>query len=547
MGGYREFLQEKKGDNEMKRIIIAVLLLVSFVFSLAACGEYIPAENPAGDGGEHGGDGESGGTTPDEEEPTPGETPDDGETPAPTIFTVTVMLNGAPYVPTAVANPTFGLKVRWTDGQSTYTEQVGADGKASVTGLDGDYTVTLLNVPSKYTYDANIYTATNEKPDVQIELLEINKAIGDGTELYRCKKINKTGTYRAEIAAAKQIIYYEFKPSRAGIYYVESMVDISANMYNPILKVYTGTTAAKFEQDEVDGGGVSGSYTKNFRYKINVAEEYLGNSYTFAIRVEGKDAVYPTYVDFTVSYKGTYEEDFASSVLILPTFNFEDAARFPNGYVAYLDENKALFGDAEWVDAAERVDGKKVFNEDGFKLNPDDGFYHLYDEVKYAATGGWGPILYADIAIPHIFSIDGTPMNLIEYIGNKALTVSEGTENYKLFIEGFAAVSEIGHNFFCDALCPCRATNGGGCRESDNCTDCLPSCRPVPDAAYGMKGYADYAVGGRVPVTEELKIFLQKFSESQRYFSDGNGWVEGFGYTAFEDSQWLFPCGYYKN
>ncbi len=524
----------------MKRIIIALLLLVSLVLPLVSCGERIPAQTPSTPPG----GADSGDSTP----PSDGEEPG-GDT-ASSVFTVTVMLNGRPYEPTVAPTSATALKVRWTDGRNTYTEPVGQDGTATVTGLDGDYVVTLLNVPSKYTYNPNIHKATNDRSSIQIELRQLDRAVGDGNELYRCKKVPKSGTYRTEIVSPGQIVYYEFTPSKAGIYYVESMVDVSANMYNPILKVYTGTsTGAKYEQDEVDGGGVSSTYTKNFLYKISVAEEYLGNSYTFAVRVEGKDAVYPTYVDFSVSYRGIYEEEFANSVLILPTFDFEDAIRFPNGYVDYLTQDMRTFGSAKWVNASEKIaTNKYLFNEDGYRLNPDDGFYHVYDEVKYAAYGGWGPVLYADVARPHIFAGDDQlGLNQIEYLGNKALTVSEGTENYKLFIEGFASVSAIGHNFFCDANCPCRETNGGGCLESDNCSDCLPTCRPVPDKAYGMKGYADYAIDGRVPVTEELKIFLQKFSESGRYFSDGNGWVEGFGYTAFEDSQWLFACGYYTN
>ena len=51
-----------------------------------------------------------------------------------------------------------------------------------------------------------------------------------------------------------------------------------------------------------------------------------------------------------------------------------------------------------------------------------------------------------------------------------------------------------------------------------------------------------------VPVTEELKEFLQKYSVNQKLFSDGNGWAEQYvpRYDAYEDSQWLFACGYYK-
>ncbi len=540
MGGYRQLLRSRqKGGKKMKKIIIVAFLILSLTVSFVSCGEFVPADRPTGGTATTEGSGDAD-TTPS------GDTGEPSDTTVPDgPFTVTVMLDGKPYAPEASAKP---LSVRWTGDRSSYTETVGADGRASVEGLDGDYAVTLLNIPKNYTYNPNIYKATNTQREITVELIKLTKTIGDGDGLYRCINLNKTGFYRAEIESAGQIIYYEFKPPKAGVYHVESIVDVTANMYNPILKVYTGTSAAKFEQDEVDGGGTSSTYTKNFLYEIKMSEEYMNNTYTFAIRVEGKDATYPTFVDFSVTYKGTYEEVFGKSELIYPEFDFEDQNRFPEGYVSYLDADKLLFG-SNWVDAAERVDGKMVFNNDGYKLNPDDGFYHAYDEIKYVANGGWGPILYADVARPHIFAVDDLGLNLIEYEGNKTLTVSEGTENYKLFIEGFAGATnlELGHNFFCNSDCPCRETNGGGCKESQNCDKCLPTCRPVPDRAYGMKGYADYAIDGRVPVTEELASFLQKLAISQRYFSDGNGWIEGFGYTAFEDSQWLFPCGYYTN
>ena len=65
----------------------------------------------------------------------------------------------------------------------------------------------------------------------------------------------------------------------------------------------------------------------------------------------------------------------------------------------------------------------------------------------------------------------------------------------------------------------------------------------------GKEGYADWCnADGVVPVTEELAEFLQKFAISQRYFADGDGWVETNSrksIDAYEDSQWLFACGYY--
>ncbi len=581
----------------MKRFLIPLLLLVSLLLTFASCGEEIPAVGgtplipPVTDGGD--------------ETPPAGDGEPTGET-----FTVTVMLNGMVYIPPAGSQ----IKVRWTDDKSSHTETLGADGTASATGLDGDYVVTLLNVPTGYSYNPNIYRASNTKSDVQIELIKIDKTLGDGTDLYKCKTINRSGLYRADISRAGQIVYYEFTPTKAGVYLVESMMDISANMYNPILKVYTGTHAAKFEQDEIDDGGVSGVYTKNFLYEISVAEEFLHNTFTFAIRVEGKDAVYPTYVDFTLSYAGTAEDYVRpDETIIIPEyipsglnyfdnllFNVVDEAylteedknsityTWMNRYREYLGEDMARFG-STWTDSAERVDGKKVFNEDGYKLNPDDEYYHVYDKTQYPLTDGWGPILYAEISNPNLFMEN--PLNQMEYAGNKALTVSEGKENYKLFVEGFHELT-LRHGlssgpYFCNDTCACykayqsareaflealadyslakeqgitdltsyvsaiRAsrsnladTNGGAC--DDTCKQCNATCRHIAEENVQQMGYADIAIGGRVPVTEEVKVFLQKLSESQRYFSDGNGWVESFGYTAFEDSQWLFACGYYK-
>ncbi len=578
--------------------IFALLLLISITLSIAACSEHKPSGDNNGGNTSDGGDGgaDSGGN----------------DSAAGEIFTVTVMLNGKPYEPEASSNPDTAMKARWTDGKSTFTSVVSQDGTATAEGLDGDYTVTLLNLPNGYTYNANIYTATNDKKDITIELIKITSALGDGNDLYRCKSIRKTGTYRATITRADQIIYYEFTPTQAGAYEVESMVDISADMYNPILKVYTGTVAAKFEQDEQDGGGASNTYTKNFLYKINVDKEFLGNTFTFAVRLEGKDAVYPYNVDFSVSYKGTYDaginHDFT---MIIPEyipsdlniFDLQmyssidesyftaaelssDAYKWYLEYLAQIEADRVKYGD-NWVDAAERVDGKYVFNEDGYKLNPDDGFYHLYDEEKYASNGGWGPILYADITIPCKFI---SALNTIEYAGNKTLSVSEGKENYKLFIEGSYELT-LSHGdsgpYFCNNTCPCyitydgarnafyqaldayqsaassgasqsqikkcvdevkkcrknlSSTNGGLCDNS--CKSCNRTCYHLPEEVRFQIGYANIAVDGRCPVTEELKVFLQKLSESQRYFSDGNGWIEGMGYTAFEDSQWLFACEY---
>ena len=62
-------------------------------------------------------------------------------------------------------------------------------------------------------------------------------------------------------------------------------------------------------------------------------------------------------------------------------------------------------------------------------------------------------------------------------------------------------------------------------------------------------GYAALCnADGVAPFTKELAEFFQKYAITQRFFADGDGWVEKnkkVPIDAYEDSQWLFPCGYY--
>ena len=512
--------------------LIALLLLISMLFSFVACGEYnppvdnTPQDNEQDDNSESNNNDSQCGTA------------QRGE-----AFTATVTLNGKVYTPPTVTDDSLALKVRWTDGKSYQTVNLGVNGKAECYGLDGEYSVTLINLPDGYTYNPNVYTATNDNRDVVIELLPITATRGDGSDPYKCIQLSGTGVYRAKVTHNGQEIFYEFEPTRAGTYRIESMVDISAGMYDPVIDVYSGSSQFKIRDKRIDGGGASGGYTTNFKYVVNIDEKFIGNVFTFAVMLEGKDATYPTYVDFIISYEGGYNYDFITSDFVYPEFiskgfNYSD-------YASYLADDRAKYGDSDFKIASVKIDGKNVFDQQYFRLNEEDGYYHVYDEEKYAQYGGWGPVLYANITIPTFF-IDSA-FNTIESAGNKNLTVSNGTENYKLFIEGYSAL--VGDNvwYFCISTCPCRETNGGCCPIENRCTKCTSDCRHIPAKYVGQRGYADIAIEGRCPVTAELKDFLQKYAVSQKLFSDGNGWAEQSSprYDAYEDSMWLFACGYY--
>lgn len=515
----------------MKKLI-SLLLVISLLLSFVSCGEYNPPVDPVPDNSGEQEDTE-GGT-----DSSQGGTAQRGE-----VFTATVVLGGKVYTPPEVTDDSQALQVRWTDGKTYRTVPLGKDGKAECYGLDGEYSVTLINLPDGYTYNPNVYTASNDSRDVVIELLGLSTARGDGSDPYKCIKLSGTGVYRAEVTHSGQEIFFEFEPTKAGTYRIESMMDISAGMYDPVIDVYSGSSQFKIRDKRIDGGGASGSYTTNFKYVVDIDEKFIGNVFTFAVMLEGKDATYPTAVDFIISYEGAYNYDWITSEFMYPEYIGRNFEYFK--YYDYLAADKEKFGSANYKIASVKIDGKNVFDQQYFRLNPDDGFYHVYDEKKYAQYGGWGPILYASITVPTHF-IDSA-FNAIEYAGNKNLTVSNGKENYKLFIEGYSALVRDEVWYFCIKGCPCRETNGGCCPIENRCTKCTPDCRHIPAKYVGQRGYADIAIDGRCPVTEELKQFLQKYSVSQKLFSDGNGWAEHSSprYDAYEDSQWLFACGYY--
>ena len=535
----------------MKKII-SILLILVLMFSYVSCGKYNAPD-------------ESGVNKPEgnKDNNSSGNSEGQGE-----AFTATIMLDGKAYTPPVASDDSKALKVRWSDGKSFHTVTVGPDGTAECYGLDGDYAVTLVNLSDDYTYNPNIYRADNDSRNVVIELLTLTKTRGNGSGLFNCIKLSKPGVYRAEIAKEGQVVYFEFTPTKAGAYSIESLVDISAEMYDPVADVYLGSSQYKNFGYRLDGGGASQGYTTNFKHVVEVDKDFIGNSYTFAISLNGKDATYPSNVDFIITYEGTYNYDWIVSNLVYPSFIPNNATYYSwySNYTSYLTLDRIKYGDSSYNMVSTKVDGKNVFiykskAEDGtivehFKLNPDDGYYHVYDEVEYAEYDGWGPILYANISIPTYF-IDSA-FNTVEYAGNKNLTLSQGTENYKLFIEGYNELikthGDVGP-YFCLSTCECyKGGNGGACATEDNCKICAKNgCRSLPRKYIGQRGYADIAIEGRCPVTEELKEFLQKYAVTQKLFSDGNGWIDGDNpdspfprYHAYEDAQWLFACGYYS-
>lgn len=516
----------------MKSLLIRLLCLL-LAFTLASCGEIVGSPEPPVN-------------TPPADTPTEPPTNPEGYT-----FTVTLRYNGAPFLPEDT------VTVEWTDGQSIHRADVDAEGRATVQGLDGDYRISLHTLPEGYTYDPNIYTATNASPDVTVELYKLSEPrrdSGNGKDFFKSPVIlTKTGYYRATVTKANQKIFFRFHPPTSGRYVFTSLVNATKDNVNPILYYYEGASFAYLpENPTVVDGGAEG-FTSNFVFEAlvdndNLAEDGSGGMVVgFAIAADATDGSYPIEIDFHIEYKSDWEAGSLDTELVVP--KELDKIRGNHNY----DKSEYTFLDAYMV-----INGQRIYEDDYFRLNPETGFYHLYDEEVYAATNGYGPILYANLTVPTIFT--DASFTTIELAGNTALTVFyDGMKHdYKLFIEGIGPLLvDPGANdptatvgpYLCNRNCPCRKSGAciGACLLG--CSRCLDECRQVPEGGLDCVGYAGKVnLDGRVPVTEELKTFLQYFAITQSYFIDGGGWAETQAdppYHAGEDDQWLFACGYY--
>ncbi len=477
----------------MKRFIALILATALTLLSLTGCdGIYKdiwqgPSDIPAED------------TTPPD---TPGE---EGEE---SVFTVKIIFDDELFTQTA------GIQAQWQSAGSVHRAEFDEkDNIAKIKGLDGDYSVTLTGLPEGYMYDTNAYRATNNNRNVEIEIFEHIETRGEGASLYNCIGINRLGGYTTAIDSARDTVFYQFSPSRAGTYVIDTICDISANEVNPSIDVYAGTFASKYYSHTVNGGASEAEYTRNAHYVIDVDAMNVGADYTFAVKATHKEGLYPVEVKFIIKYASNYVNDsyYATRDVIVP----DQMALLERGHIAQ-PKGKLTYPEVKVSE------GIYVFDNTLYGLNEDTGCYHLYNE----ASGKFdGPMLYAKITKRHRFFAlhEGSEVhfaNVESISGTAVLAVENGTEWYKLFIEGGSGLGNV----------------------------------------VGLEGYTGYSglanfidnADGVYPVTEEVKIFLQKFAISQRYFNDGTGWAEttaedelGYRIYASEESQWLFACCYY--
>ena len=508
--------------------IITLILAVSVMFSAVSCGEYHAAL---------GGD-----KLPDGSAPQP-----DLDNDPTNDFTVRLRLNGEAYIPSTAIN------VYWSDGYSIHVAPIDAQGTATIDGLDGDYKVTLSSTPSGYAYDPNAYVATNDSRDVIIEMYDLNLVSGAGTGLYSCYRVEGTGVYSVTIrpdlldedgdGSTISKVYFEFAPQVNGEYTIESWADTAIDEVNPICIAYSGSSAYKYGAYRVTDVGVCGSFTRNFVHTIKIADENISSGgsqvFTFAVSAETKSGVYPVTYSFAIKRNGGFDSDKVDKSTVIPehdwsAFNFDAFNALAGGTIkssAFLYDE----GAGEYY----------VYDQDNYRIGS-DGVYHVYDPVKYASNGGFGPILVAYISAPCDF-ID-KPINQLDE-SNGMLSKIAGQYNYKVFISGLRATADAG--YLCTNDCPCHITGDIYACPMD-CTTCTPNCTKCSDELFYAKDYTSLCNSdGVAPVTPELALFLQRLAANNGYFADGYGHVDGKKWDgkkidAYEDSQWLFACGYYE-
>ena len=442
---------------------LLLIMLCSLILQLVACGTYVDPTLPGGGGGSN----------------LPGGGGDEGP-----LFTVDLTLNGRRYV------PAIEIYAQWTGDDGIYRAKFDGNGHAEISGLDGDYHVTLSKLPAGYTYDPNGYMVSNNNRNIEIEMLQIIPTSGSGSGMYNCIKINTLGTYRTTLTSASHAVFYEYQPRAQGRYSIQSWVDISENEINPIMEVYNGSTQFKFFNRTQDGGGASSTYTKNFKLELELTSDMVGNVWTFQVHADCRSGNYPIVIDFTIKY----EDDFPGQ-----------SEWYENYYAQGPFYNASIHGAVSGSKRYVYADTNNILDASVVKLNPADGFYHIYDETRYASSNGFGPILFA-------------------YLGRDGiLSTQSGNGLLDEYLRGWLRFN--GKRYWWDI------DMGNNVWSTD------PNCF--------IAQYVSHGVDGGHPVTEELKEFLQGWAISQSYFNDGNGWAEELGLKSNEDNQWLFNCFYY--
>lgn len=465
--------------------------------------------------------------------------PDDENKPDVNLdYTVTLFVDSAPYY--------FGetdMKVEWVNRKNTkqrYSAPVNSTGVANAGVLeDGDYNVHILGLPKAFTYNPNAKenVANPDTRQIYINLsYPVKPASGDGTGwVDRAYKFVSLGIYRAVIDRPGQEVHYAFTPTPiegedGGYYAIRSVCDVYIDEVNPTFRQYNGNNGGWMGGVLVTktNGGPEGSYTKNFAFGIPMTEQYIGNTIFFTVTADQKYGDYPITVDFMVARDGDAVEDV--EYMTIPAMQAKGKASNSTLKYHYADEASPYY---------------RTFDHTKFKYNSRTGYYHRYDAELYSdnALGfgkGFGPILYCDI--------NKAPPSFPQYALIRANAVPIGSmgSNRNLL--------ELTAEFMGVAYNESKYDEDYGRSSNRIFEQYLEESNKWSFESFIVVQYAATMNGdGRVYVTKELKIFLQLYAENLWLWSDNcyKGMQnyrtpEDLGYSASQDSLWLYACGWYE-
>ena len=502
----------------MKKFLI-ILLAVFLIVFCAACGTYTPpiySDNTD--------------TTTKPNEPdntgTPGGNDEDEEK---LLFTVTLICNGQRFSPPQEKGKE--IKAQWSNEMEIHSAEFSASGVANTYDCNGDYRVTLSNLPDSYTYDPNAYSADNEHRNVIITLLKIEATpkVGKCKDYYESFKITKLGTYRAIITGSDLSggVYFGYEPQSGGTFKVQSWVDIHANEVSPKFTHWVNSNPQyqnPYGRRDLVGGGDESTYTKNFKFTLTLSMSEVGNGWTFCIWADVSSGKYPVTVDFTIQEEEPYVPDIPDLEIVEANGRFNKTQGDGNWRWNYEDTNNLLDGsrfklnwddvngDGIYDEAEEYRDangngqydlGERFTDSNGNGIydygDGGTGFYHLYDEELYSSNDGYGPLLFVKIT---------QPTEVLKFaLSDNTSALRFAGKDYSDFIDKYM--------------------------EKDKSSKTNDFLYINSDGAH--------------PVNPELKEFLQGYAINQVLFKDGMGVAEKWGLFSAEANQWLFACGYYPS
>ncbi len=359
----------------MKR---ALLIVISFImvicFALAGCGEYNSLSSRPGGSGSNDPSNPSG--------PIDPSGPQDGDDEE--HFTVSLSYHNSKYVPRT------NIYAQWTGSDGNiYRAQFNTSGVAEANAeLDGEYRVTLGNVPENFAYNPNIYLADNDNKHITV-VLEDYRDLTAVTELIYSQSVTLSLNTIYRLVLPKTKYFGLFRISGC---IFETWCDIVENDINVKLTGYMSNGGGFINEASaftLAGGGASSSYTKNIRADLSQGDTAGMNM--FMLTATSRSGRQPIVVFFRIGERGSnqggdepyippkeYEiEDRSLLKMIQPSGTFSFCWQYTSGKVCRGSDYK-LFPKGET-------------DSEG---NQGDGYWHEYDAEKNV----YGRILYAVIS-----------------------------------------------------------------------------------------------------------------------------------------------------